>query len=97
MPNEDIDPLDAARVMQPGTGDVERRPKQRAKPEVAVIQVAPPTPAADPVFRVVKAARISWGQQMIKLKEGQLIGESSYGTGVIQRFRDLGVELEQVG
>lgn len=97
MPNEDIDPLDAARVMQPDTGVAERRPK-RPKAEVALIEVAPPTRDAVPVpvFRVIKDARVSWGKQMIKLKANALISEAVYGTGAIEQFRAKGLELEQV-
>lgn len=94
--NEDLNPLDKAKVASPVVPAAQPvvKPK-KPKAEVAVIAVAQPTKAV-PEYRVLKAARVSWGRQMIKLKEGQILSEASYGDGAIEQFKARGVELALV-
>ena len=47
------------------------------------------------VYEVQRDITISWGGQMIRLREGDIVSPESYTHAGIQRMRDAGVALEE--
>jgi hypothetical protein len=59
-------------------------------------EVAAPAPAVVPQYEVVRPVTISWGNQMLNLKDGDIISDESHGTGAIERMKAAGVAFKEV-
>jgi hypothetical protein len=52
---------------------------------------------APAIYKVVRKITVSWGGQFIRLAEGDLISDASYGPRSVERMRECGVAMELVG
>lgn len=98
------DPLAAVRVAAPQGAPDASQPGQA--PTTPATIVSPPAPAKEapkvasskPVeverYRVKETKLISWGGQMITVREGSIVSDEKYGPRSFERMRSAGVVLE---
>lgn len=90
-----MDALDAAKVMDSTKSTTVNT---LAKPAASDAEVVVPKMEEKPVQPeskvVARRVTISWGSQMITLNPGDVVSESSYGPGSLQRMQDSGVAFE---
>ena len=94
---DEKDPLAGLKSSAAPSAPSKEEPKPKVKQKIkAALELAeePPPPARYVVRRKVT---VSWGRQMLRLSEGDVVTDANLGPGACMRLREMGVDLEPIG
>lgn len=88
-------PLDAAKVAAGANVLEEAVAEKFVRGDDAGVKV-PQVKKPQVKYVVANRITVSWGGQMLTLNPGDLVGESSYGPGCVEKLRSYGVKIDEV-